>query len=77
MQVVAAPLTAISAYALFAPDATEYAALIGFTSGFASEPILMRVREMAKTIGGTKKKEAAPKALEGNTPVTAAEEPKG
>jgi len=51
MQVVSAPLIAIAAYYLIKPDQVGATVAIGFAAGFASEPILMAIRNMAETFG--------------------------
>lgn len=50
MQVFSAPLIAITAFAVFAPDTAMSGALFGFVSGFASETILLRLRAAADAL---------------------------
>ena len=50
MQVLAAPLIAVAAFAIFEPDSLTAGALIGFGSGFASEAILKKIRQASQTI---------------------------
>ena len=52
MQVFSAPLIAIGAFAVFAPDTAMSGALLGFFSGFASETILLRLRTAAEALSG-------------------------
>ena len=47
MQVFSAPLIVMAAYYLFAPDTRATSVLVGFASGFASEPILLAIRGLA------------------------------
>ena len=54
MQIVAAPLIAIAAFSAFEPDTVTVAVLIGFTSGFASEAILMKLRQASEAVVGRK-----------------------
>jgi hypothetical protein len=44
MQVITAPLIAVTAYYIFRPATPVESVLIGFVSGFASEPILVMIR---------------------------------
>lgn len=62
MQVFSAPLIVVTAYYLFGPDTRAKSVLLGFASGFASEPILLAIRGLAdklrpvdvlSTVGGT------------------------
>ena len=50
MQVFAAPLIAVTAYTVIGPDSVVAAALIGFSSGFASEAILKIIRSASEAI---------------------------
>lgn len=50
MQIVAAPLIAVTAFAAFEPDTVTAAVLIGFTSGFASEAVLMKLRQASEAL---------------------------
>lgn len=47
MQVFSAPLIVVAAYYLLAPDTRTTSVLVGFASGFASEPILLSIRGLA------------------------------
>ncbi len=47
MQVFSAPLIVMAAYYLFAPATRTTSVLVGFASGFASEPILLAIRSLA------------------------------
>ncbi|MBI3248391.1 MAG: hypothetical protein HYZ50_17965 [Deltaproteobacteria bacterium] len=47
MQVFSAPLVVTAAYYLFKPDSRTTTVLLGFASGFASEPILLAIRGLA------------------------------
>ncbi len=47
MQVFSAPLVVMTAYYLFAPESRASTVLLGFASGFASEPILLAIRGLA------------------------------
>jgi Bacterial Ig-like domain (group 2) len=46
MQVITAPLIAVTAYYIFRPAAPLESVLLGFASGFASEPILVMIRAL-------------------------------
>ena len=50
MQVLAAPLIAVTAFAAFEPDTVTAAVLIGFTSGFASEAVLIKLRQASEAL---------------------------
>ena len=50
MQVLAAPLIAVTAFATLEPDTITAAALIGFTSGFASEAVLVKLRQASDAL---------------------------
>ena len=50
MQVLAAPLIAVTAFAAFEPGTVTAAVLIGFTSGFASEAVLMKLRQASEAL---------------------------
>ena len=54
MQVLAAPLIAVTAFATLEPDTTAAAALIGFTSGFASEAVLVKLRQASEALTQSK-----------------------
>ena len=69
MQVLSAPLIAIAAFAGFEPDTMTAAVLIGFISGFASETILVKLRQAGEAVAG---KPPAPETPEnGDAPATA------
>ena len=51
-QVLAAPLIAIVAFSALEPDIVPAAVLIGFASGFSSEPILMKLRAASEAVAG-------------------------
>ena len=53
MQMLAAPLIALTAFAAFEPNSTTAAVLIGFASGFASESILMKLRQASEAVVGS------------------------
>lgn len=53
MQAVFAPFLAVVAYAVFQPDDISGVVAIGFVSGFASEPILLRIRQAADVASGS------------------------
>ena len=55
MQILAAPLVAIVAFAAFEPDTVTAAVLVGFASGFASEAILMKLRQASEAVVGKAK----------------------
>jgi hypothetical protein len=72
MQVISAPLIAIVAYYIVSPDSTTWAVVLGFGSGFASEPILLMIRalvekltpaEAAQTVAAIVRVEPATKQL--------------
>ncbi len=50
MQVFSAPLVAVTAYYLFEPDSGAKSVLLGFVSGFASEPILLAIRALVEKL---------------------------
>lgn len=50
MQVLAAPLIAVTAFATFEPDTGTSAVLIGFTAGFASEAVLTKLRQASEAL---------------------------
>ena len=52
MQVLAAPLIAVVAFAAFEPDTLTIAVLVGFVSGFASEAILKKLRQASEAVVG-------------------------
>ena len=66
MQVLAAPLIAITAFAAFEPDTMTAAVLIGFASGFASESILMKLRQASDAVVGRRPQSGAPSAPGGS-----------
>ena len=53
MQVISAPLIAVTAYAIVKPGSLSEAVVVGFGSGFASEPILLMIRGMVDKISPT------------------------
>ncbi len=56
MQVLSAPLIAITGFAAFEPDTMTAAVLIGFISGFASETILKKLRQAGEAVVGRPEK---------------------
>jgi uncharacterized protein YjdB len=50
MQVLSAPLIVITVYYLFKPDTPAVSVLLGFASGFASEPILLAIRRLVEKL---------------------------
>ena len=50
MQVVSAPLIAVTAFAIVKPGSITEAVVVGFGSGFASEPILLMIRTLVEKI---------------------------
>ena len=46
MQVISAPLVALTAYHAFNPESRAAAVAVGFSAGFASEPILKAIRAL-------------------------------
>jgi hypothetical protein len=48
MQLISAPLIAITIYHIFAPASRATAVVLGFISGFASEPLLLGIRAIAE-----------------------------
>ena len=46
MQVFTAPLIAVTTYYIILPDTPLKSVVLGFGSGFASEPILLMIRAM-------------------------------
>ena len=53
MQVVSAPLIAVTAFAIVKPASIAEAVVVGFGSGFASEPILLMIRGLVEKISPT------------------------
>ena len=53
MQVVSAPLIAVTAFAIVKPASLTEAVVVGFGSGFASEPILLMIRSLVEKISPT------------------------
>ena len=64
MQVLSAPLIAITGFAGFEPDTMTAAVLIGFISGFASETILMKLRQASEAVVGSRR-QSRPKPPKG------------
>ncbi|HME21470.1 MAG TPA: hypothetical protein VKI44_09025 [Acetobacteraceae bacterium] len=58
MQVLSAPLIGITAYYVFAPSTRVAAVLVGFGSGFASEPILLMIRSLVEKLSPAGSEEA-------------------
>jgi hypothetical protein len=58
MQVVSAPLIAITAYHIVRPDSAIASVVLGFGSGFASEPILLMIRGLVEKISPAKESQA-------------------
>lgn len=52
MQVVSAPVVAMVAYYLFEPDTKAVTILIAFVSGFASESVLIAIRNISESVIG-------------------------
>ena len=50
MQVISAPLIAVTAFAIVRPASISEAVVVGFGSGFASEPILLMIRGLVEKI---------------------------
>ena len=50
MQVVSAPLIAVTAYYIYKPGTPAESVVIGFASGFASEPILLMIRSLVEKL---------------------------
>ena len=48
MQVVSAPLIAVTAFSILKPGSISEAVVVGFGSGFASEPILLMIRGLVE-----------------------------
>jgi hypothetical protein len=53
MQVVSAPLIAVTIYHLFGPTSRATSIVLGFASGFASEPILQAIRALVEKLKPT------------------------
>ena len=53
MQVVSAPLIAVTAFSVVKPVSISEAVIVGFGSGFASEPILLTIRGLVEKISPT------------------------
>ena len=60
MQVFAAPLIAITAFAALRPETVAAGVLLGFLSGFASEMILLQLRKAAEAMSGSGKRSETP-----------------
>jgi hypothetical protein len=54
MQVVSAPLIAVTVYYIVKPDTPVTSVLLGFGSGFASEPILLMIRNLVEKLSPAK-----------------------
>jgi hypothetical protein len=63
MQVVSAPLIAVTAFSIVKPGSVSEAVIVGFGSGFASEPILLMIRGLVEKIS------PAPSAASGSVAV--------
>ena len=59
VQVITAPFLSILAYAMITPESTYSTTIIAFAAGFASEPFLMQVRNVADGISQLGKKTGA------------------
>jgi hypothetical protein len=71
MQTLSAPLIAATVYSLLEPSNQSTVVVIGFAAGFASEPILLRLRKLADQLSGSM--ELSP--IEGGGPHQEAREP--
>jgi hypothetical protein len=60
MQVVSAPLIAVAAYYIVNPSSRLTSVVLGFGSGFASEPILLMIRGLVEKLSPTGSPSAAP-----------------
>lgn len=60
MQVFSAPLIVMAAYYLLGPDTRTTSVLVGFASGFASEPILLAIRSLAEKLKPAGNEEPSP-----------------
>jgi hypothetical protein len=54
MQVLSAPLIAITVYYIIKPDTPMTSVILGFGSGFASEPILLLIRSLVEKLSPAK-----------------------
>lgn len=70
MQVLSAPLIAITAFAAFEPDTMTAAVLIRFISGFASEMILMKLRQAGDAVVGRRPQSGTRGAIAGGVSAT-------
>lgn len=50
MQVVSTPLIAVTVYRIFVPASPATSIILGFASGFASEPILLAIRALVEKL---------------------------
>jgi hypothetical protein len=50
MQVISAPLIAITAYYLIEPELRATSVALAFTSGFASETVLLAIRALVEKL---------------------------
>jgi hypothetical protein len=68
MQVFSAPLIAIAAYYIIQPTTSMSAVVLGFGSGFASEPILLMIRGLVEKLSPAAPPQAAPMNVRVNPP---------
>jgi hypothetical protein len=54
MQVLSAPLIAVTVYYIVKPESATVSVLLGFGSGFASEPILLMIRSLVEKLSPAK-----------------------
>ena len=59
MQVISAPLIAVTAYYIVKPEAPLTSVVLGFGSGFASEPILLLIRSLVEKLSPAHPTEAS------------------
>src|SRR5271166_1830655 len=60
MQVLSAPLIAITVYYIIRPNTAMTSVVLGFGSGFASEPILLMIRSLVEKLSPTTAAEPSP-----------------
>jgi hypothetical protein len=64
MQVLSAPLIAVTAYYIVKPESPSVSVVLGFASGFASEPILLMIRSLVEKIAPAAGQTAKPIPIE-------------
>ena len=68
MQVVSAPLIAITVYYILKPSTPTESAVLGFGSGFASEPILLMIRSLVEKLSPAETAKQTPVSIRVDPP---------